>query len=126
MPVYKIYSDKSGVDNGANGVAVSSTNTYYSNSILIDGEAVSWHFVWTGTPTGTFTLQYSNKPDAAAGSDTDWVEDTSFPAVNPAGAASKAFISASQTAALYCRLKYVNASGSGTIKAWAYTAQGRS
>lgn len=116
MPNYKIYSD----------VAVSSTTTYYSSAIDIDGESVSWHFVWTGTPTGTFTLWYSNKPGADASTDADWVQDPTFPAVNPAGSASKSFISASQTTARACRIKYVNASGSGVLTAWAETANGRS
>lgn len=118
--VYKDGTDFTG------GVAVSGTTTYYSDAINIDGEAVSWHIVWTGTPTGTFTLWYSNKPDASLADDTDWVQDATFPASNPAGSASKAFVSATDVSALRCRLKYVNASGSGTIKCWAYTCNGRS
>ena len=122
MVVKQVYKD--GTD-FTGGVAVSSTNTYYSDAINIDGEAVSWHFVWTGTPTGTFTLWYSNKPDASAADDTDWVQDTGFPASNPAGSASKAFIQVAGAAGLRVRLKYVNASGSGTIKCWAYICNGR-
>lgn len=121
--VKQVYRDGT---NFSGGVAVSGTSTYYSDAINVDGEAASWHFVWTGTPTGTFTLWYSNKPDASDADDTDWVQDSSFPASNPAGSASKAFVAASGVAALRTRIKYVNASGSGTIKAWAYTVKGRS
>jgi len=119
---YQVYEN---TETKGGTLAISGTDTYYSDAINIDGEAVSWHFVWTGTPTGTFTLWLSNKPDASAANDTDWVQDTSFPASNPAGSASKAFISVSSIAALRCRIKYVNASGSGTLVAWAYVSNGR-
>lgn len=123
MANYKVYKN---TETKGGTLAVSDTSTYYSDAITVDGEAVSWHIVWAGTPNGTFTLWYSNKPDAAVATDTDWVQDTSFPATAPAGSASKVFISASQTTALRARLKYVNASSTGTIEAWAQTAMGRS
>lgn len=119
MPNYKVYTDAT----ASGGVAVSSTNTYYSTAIgAVDGQAVSFHCVWTGTPTGTFTLWYSNKPNADASSDTDWVQDTTFSPTNPAGSASKSFVTVGNLTALRVRLKYVNASGSGTIAAWAQIA----
>jgi len=119
---YQVYEN---TETKGGTLAISGTDTYYSDAINIDGEAVSWHFVWTGTPTGTFTLWYSNVPNPNTANDNDWVQDTGFPATNPAGSASKAFVSVTGTAALRVRLKYVNASGSGTLVTWAYVTNGR-
>jgi hypothetical protein len=120
VPNYQIYQDNTST-NGA--VAVSSTNTYYSDAFAArDGRAVSFHLVWTGTPTGTFTLWYSNKPNADASSDSDWVQDTTFSPTNPAGSASKGFYTVGNLCAERIRVKYVNASGSGTLIGWAQVA----
>lgn len=125
MPVKQIYKSGSGL---AAGVAVTSTNTYYSDPVTIDGETASVHLVWTqtvATLTGTFTLWYSNKPNADLANDTDWVQDTTFPAPSVSGT-GKAFINISAVGASKVRLKYVNATGSGTLQCWAYTSNGRS
>lgn len=109
------------VGRSAEGVAVSSTTTYYSD---IMGEAhssgLSAHFQWTGTPTGTFTFWVSNKPNPSTADDTDWVQDsTVFTAVNPAGVASKAAHTINHRAK-HKRFKYVNASGSGVLFGWVH------
>lgn len=101
------------------GVSVSGTDTYYSKPFQAkDAAAVSFHLQWTGTPTGTFTLWYSNKPKADATDDDDWVQDTTFSPTNPAGSASKGFYTVGNVVALFVRVKYVNASGSGTLVGW--------
>lgn len=101
-------------------VAVSSTNTYYTAVVGQGGAgALALHSVFTGTPTGTVTLWYTNKPNASEANDTDWVQDTTFTATNPAGAATKSFHTVGNLAAVRVRLKYVNASGSGTWAVWA-------
>lgn len=100
----------------ADGVAVSSTNTYYSK-MWSGGDSVSYSLqvMWTGTPTGTFTLQVSNKPNPIESTDADWVTSTEVTVVNPAGSASQFLVSTVNSPHMKKRLKYVNASGSGTI-----------
>lgn len=100
-------------------VAVSGTNTYYSEWCLIGPDSdPSWHLEWTSTPTGTFTLQGSNKENPAAASDADAVDITlGVPITQPAGAAGKDLLDGTGFPFKRCRLKYVNAAGSGTITA---------
>lgn len=113
MPNYKIFDD----------VAVSGTDTYYSDAFAArDGRAISFHLVWTGTPTGTLTLWYSNRPDADTTDDDDWVEDTTFAPTDPAGSASKGFYTLGNVTACRVRVKYVNGSGSGVLTGWAQIA----
>lgn len=104
----------------SDGVAVSGTNTYYSKPFggaHSDGQSI--HLEWSGTPTGTFTLWASDKPNPSETDDTDWVQDTTFSPTNPAGSASKMMDTTSNMKANLKRIKYVNASGSGTLKGWA-------
>ncbi len=107
-------------------VAVSGTNTYYSK-IFGGWDFVVWglHFVWSGTPTGTFTLWKSNKTDPGLADDTDWVQDTSITLANPAGSASKAGNEVGNTAFRHYRIKYVNASGSGNLWLYVHAKTGR-
>lgn len=101
---------------------MSATGTVYSNPVDANGLVrASLHIVWTGTPTGTFTLWASNKLKPDASSDSDWVQVTSEWATiaNPAGAAGQMLIADQDMAYRWVRLKYVNASGSGAFDAWA-------
>lgn len=95
------------------GVAVTGTNTYYSEPWSPDtyGAQVQW----TGTPTGTLTQWCSDKPNPDRTSDADWVQDTAFAPTNPAGAAGKFRDDVTNSNARWKRYKYVNASGSGTL-----------
>lgn len=97
-------------------VAVTGANTYYSK-MWSGGDSVSYslHVVWTGTPTGTFTLQVSNKPNPNEANDTDWVTSTEVVVVNPAGSASQFLVSTTASPHMKKRLKYVNSASSGTI-----------
>lgn len=101
----------------SNGVTVSSTNTYYSavfSSPYANG--FSFSMEWTGTPTGTFTLWYTNKENPVLTTDADWNQDTTFAPTNPAGAAgSMGDGGIGNAGARLWRIKYVNASGSGTL-----------
>lgn len=123
---YSIYNTRSGTDANAPvtvGTAVSSTSTFYSD--VWSGESSDGYSLtvfYTGTPTGTFTLWYTDKinPDTGA-NDNDWVQDTSFTPINPAGAAGKFGDPAGNFKGYRKRLKYVNASGSGTITAYVIT-----
>ena len=107
------------------GVAVSSTNTYYSE-IFGSNDCTNWsvHLQWTGTPSGTLTLWASNKPDPDASSDSDWVSVT-LPAgmAGPAGSASSNFTDVGNSGGKAYRLKYVNASGSGALMGWVHGKQ---
>jgi len=99
------------------GVAVSSTTTYYSKpwgAKGTDGQALQLE--WTGDPTGTFTLWWSSKANPVLTDDNDWIEDTDFAPTNPAGSASKMGDNAGNMKANLKRVKYVNASGSGVLK----------
>lgn len=102
------------------GVSVSGTTTYYG--IPMSGHhSGTWslHLVWSGTPNGTFTLWESNVPNPDLTSDADWVQDTTFSPTNPAGSASKMFDNVANGGARWWRVKYVNSSGSGTLKGFA-------
>src|SRR5688572_15686365 len=89
IPIYTTHATDA-VGTMTDGVAVSSTTTYYS--ALISGnqsDGMGIHLQWTGTPTGTFTLWMSDKAKPSLADDADWVEDTSFSPSNPAGSPSK-------------------------------------
>ena len=119
---YSLYTTRSATDPGATdqvGVAVSSTNTYYSDMWTgenQDGYALT--VFYTGTPTGTITLWMTDKPNPTLATDADWVQDTTFVATNPAGAAGKFRDDAANAKAARKRLKYVNASGTGVLSAF--------
>lgn len=101
------------------GVAVSGTTTYYSKAWGAAGSTgQAMQLEWTGTPTGTFTLWWSSKPNPSMTDDADWIQDTDFAPVNPAGSASSFGDNAAIMNANLKRIKYVNASGSGTLKGW--------
>lgn len=97
------------------GVAVSSTNTYYSQKI--SGSAyLSLQLSWTGTPTGVFTVWGSDKLEPNEANDTDWYAITPTQApTNPAGAAASTSGRVNEFNCLWKRVKYVNASGTGTL-----------
>jgi hypothetical protein len=102
-------------------VAVTGANTYYSKRIPMTPRStgVSWHFEWSGTPTGTLTLWGTNKDlqgvQADAAADTDWVQITSFAPTNPAGSASKYGDTSSMAHFRFLRFKYVNSGGTGVL-----------
>lgn len=118
----KLFTTTDANDSGAprtDGLAVTGTSTYYSK--MFGGFGASKYDLqvrWTGTPTGTFTLQVSDKANPDESTDTDWTTTTETTVVNPAGSASS-FRVASITSPGHKRLKYVNASGSGVL--YAYT-----
>lgn len=97
-------------------VAVSGTNTYYSNRFAVQsGLYFGFTHEWTGTPTGTLTFWYSDLDQPDETSDSDWKQDTTYTPVNPAGAAGSTGDNGTGTGHLWYRFKYVNASGSGVL-----------
>lgn len=105
------------------GVAVAAAATHYSavwSGSGSDGQAIQLE--WTGTPVGVFTLWWSSKMHPVLTSDADWIEDTDFSPTNPAGSASKMGDNAAVMKGNVKRIKYVHASGSGTLKGWVTVA----
>lgn len=105
------------------GKAVSGTSTYYSK--MFGGNDMAGYdlqVVWTGTPTGTLTLQVSDKANPSEADDTDWVTTTETSMTNPAGSASKFRVYLVGSGGKH-RLKYVNASGSGSLYAYAIVSK---
>lgn len=121
----KIFGEESVGSNAEKiGEAVSSTTTYYSTKVPMsqrDGRQ-SVHIGWTGTPTGTLTLWYSNLDRPNEATDADWVQDTTWAPGNPAGSAGATFVPTGNLVGKWWRVRYVNASGSGTLWAHAVVA----
>lgn len=84
----------------------------------------SYNLSWTGTPTGTFSVEVCNdyepspagvlQSPAVAG---NWVPLTLSTPVVAAGSADTAFIDIDITGAAWVRLKYTRSSGTGTLNA---------
>lgn len=101
------------------GVAVSSTNTYYSKMWGGgDTDGYSLSVFYTGTMSGALTLWTTDKPNPDETSDADWIEDTLFTSTDPSGGPDKFKDDAANSKAFYKRLKYVNAAASGVIYAY--------
>lgn len=127
----KLFVTYSATDSNApavDGVTVTGAATFYSFMASgKDRQNISGQVFWTGTPTGTFTLQYSDKFNPNEANDNDWSADTST-FTNPAGAGgSTPFFctTVGSQAAFHHRIKYVNASGTGVMTGFAYAPQMR-
>lgn len=118
-PAYRLFVT---VDNDPMGIAhdgVVVSGTHYSRKISPKNLAYGLQVNTTGTLTGTWTVWYSNKENPSEADDTDWVQDTSAPVTNPAGATTKWAYDAVDFARKWARLKYVNSGGAGSIFAYA-------
>ena len=84
---------------------------------------VGYTVAWTGTPTGTFSVEVSQDYVAPVGVQDEplnagtWVPLTLSVPVLAAGTADTAFIDVDVTGAAYVRLVYTATSGSGTLNA---------
>ena len=104
------------------------TDTAYSKPVYgpaRNGQA-SIHLVWSAGNTGTFTLWYSLNPNPELTTDTDWVQDSTVAVIGDAlgiaGSAGKCIIFVGNVMPEWFRVKYVNASGAGSlVKGWART-----
>lgn len=107
------------------------TNTLTSAvTNILHKDNISYQLVWTGTPTGTFSIQGSldynpglpqSEPDGAKNNGT-W---TTIPAEDAlggppvaSGSAGQILADLSQLPYPYVRVIYVNSSGSGTLTGW--------
>lgn len=106
---YPYGSMPSGNPNGA----MSSTNTIYSQIIDVSRmDNIGIEVAWSGTPTGTFSVLGSD-------SGVNFFALTFDPVLaQPAGSSGSYGISINQFPWKYIMLKYVNASGSGTLNAF--------
>lgn len=90
-----------------------------SGSVTGAAYKVRWHpylgvqFSWTGTPTGTISLEVSN---AASPGASDWTALTISGLVHPSGSAGSHYIEL-QLSATWIRAVYTRTSGSGTLTA---------
>lgn len=118
-PSYKLFVTRTALATGGvtqtDGVAASSTNTYYGNKMNPRENSLGFQLQTTGTLTGTFTLWWSDEENPSVSDDTDWVQDTSWSPTNPAGSTTKVKYSVTDVRARWARVKYVNASGTGDL-----------
>jgi hypothetical protein len=84
----------------------------------------SYSIVWTGTPTGTFQVEVCNdyvpNPPGVIDSDPNngsWTSLTTVPPENAVGSPGSGFMDVPLTGAVWIRLHYVYASGTGSAKA---------
>jgi hypothetical protein len=101
---------------------MASTNAIVSQPInMEDIDNVGLETDWTGTPTGTFSLEASNQYDPETNPNATFKAVTlaSAPA-NPAGSASGWLLDLNQIPFRWVRLRYTNASGTGTLQSYAF------
>lgn len=100
------------------GTAVSGTTTYRGQVTDLQGiKNPCYQLIWSGTPTGAFVFQGTNRARRADDTtDNDWIDVTlDRPVINPAGSASKDFADLSGWPFRFVRPKYTNASSNGVI-----------
>lgn len=84
---------------------------------------VSYNISWTGTPTGTFSVQVCNDYVQPVGvqdyplTSGTWVDIPLSSVVTAAGVADTAFIDVDVIGAAYIRLVYTRIAGTGTLNA---------
>jgi hypothetical protein len=102
-----------------NGVAVSGTGTYYGTPVnLAIAQDLSYDLYW-GVNVGTFTVWVSNKIKPGLTNDNDWKLITLATAITqPTGSNTGDYVDLAGLPFRWCRLKYVNTSGSDTIHAY--------
>ena len=112
IPNSNLYGGGS-VPSGTAGGAMASTNTIYSNILDVSRmDNIGLEVAWSGTPTGTLSILCSN-------SGVNFSALTFSPALSqPAGSAGNMNIDLNQLPFRFIMLKYVNASGSGTLTSY--------
>jgi hypothetical protein len=76
-------------------------------------ERASFQLAWTGTPTGNWTLEYSNDAPTDGSDPVNWT--TVAGTISAAGGAAGNLMYDFETAARYARAKYTFTSGTGTL-----------
>lgn len=107
--------------------AVSGTTTYYTDKFsMLKGSLFSLHMIATETQAtlgGTYTLWESNIPNADPTADTDWVQNTDVTFTAVASGVTQ-LLTVGNAAARWYRVKYVNATGEGTLDIWLHAGKG--
>lgn len=103
--------------------ATSMATSLTSAPINIDQlSLVGFDIAWTGTPTGTFSIQVSNSHTVDSGGNSlaagNWTTLTLSTSVAAAGSADNAFIDIDSISASWIRLVYTRTSGSGNLTAF--------
>ena len=93
-------------------VSVSGTNTYDSIPVNVKNlDGISIQLIWTGTPTGTFTVFHSITGKY-------WDSIPVSPVITqPAGSSGNWTVSIPFETSFWIKVQYINASGSGVIDA---------
>ncbi len=85
---------------------------------------LSYDISWTGTPTGTFSVQVSNTyaqdPNGNVTNAGSWNDIVLSVVPSAAGAPGSAFINIAEMAGLWIRLHYTRSSSTGTLNATVY------
>jgi hypothetical protein len=103
---------------------VNPTGTVYSDRFgLSETNALGFELDTTGTLTGTFSLQYSDAQFPDPASDTGWTPDGALTFTQPAGSATHQKYSVTDIRGRWFRVKYVHASGSGTLSGKAVSGE---
>lgn len=121
IPSGAVYrTDSASGQGGTDGTAVTAVQTAYSAPTDVSrcGDS-GYQLAWTGTPTGVFTVQVSNRDRPVLTSDAEWSTlALAIPIVQPAGSAGADYVDLALMPFHWVRLKYVNASGTGVVFAY--------
>lgn len=104
-----------------NGDMSSDVTSLVTNINMIS--CIGYTISWTGTPTGTFSVEVSQDYVAPVGVQDEPLNAGTWVAVNlsvpvvASGTPDTAFIDVDITGAAYVRLKYTRTSGTGTLNA---------
>lgn len=105
-------------------VANNMTGTVVINGLPLDWRLIrggSIQVIWTGTPTGTFSVQgsldYFLGPDGKPGNVGTW-DDMGISVTAPSGSAGKALVDITITGIPWVKIVYTNTSGTGTLTAY--------
>jgi hypothetical protein len=98
------------------------TSTIHSEPLHIEMLSfVGFDISWTGSPTGTFSVEVSNtytlNADGSPGKPGNWTALTLSAAVTASGSPGNAFIDIDAISAAFIRLTYTPSSGTGTLNA---------
>jgi len=103
-------------------MSLSSITSQYTNIQGLDN--VGYQVNFTGTPTGTFSVEISmdyqpgNGPNAEPANAGNWISLPLVPAIIAAGSPDIAYIDLNQLSAPWIRLIYTKTSGTGTLQAY--------
>lgn len=90
-------------------------------TILKQKSGASYDISWTGSPTGTFSVEMSNtvvlNPDGSAAVAGNWTAVTLSAPITASGSPDNALINLAGLEANAIRLHYTRTSGSGTLNA---------